>query len=236
MEKQIFHYFLIIHVICGILSLLTGTVAMSVKKGGKTHNRAGIIFYWAMFGVFITTIIFLIIYPTNLKYQFFLTIGIVSFYPAFAGKRALGMKKGINPNTVDWTAAWAVGICGVAMWIYAIYGFMNPQNFRGLAVLFFIFGTLCLQNSYSDLKGFFSKAETPKMHWFFSHGTKMTGSFAAAVTAFFVNVVPRAFPESTPYFVFLLMWIAPGVIIGVIGGRILVAYRRKFIPFRVIYL
>ncbi len=228
MEKQIFNFFLIIHVICGFLSLSTGLIAMIAQKGRRVHNVSGIIFYWAMLGVFVTTVIFFIIYPTQLKYQFFLTIGVISFYPTFSGKRLLNMKKAIVPKPVDWVAAWGVGICGIVMIAYAVYGFIYPDGFKGMAILFAIFGVVCLINAYGDLKIYMGYQKPDKMHWFLGHGGKMMGAYSAALTAFFVNVVPRYMPQNTPSYVFILTWVLPGVRVGVIAARILRQYKMKF--------
>ncbi|RYU94704.1 hypothetical protein [Emticicia agri] len=228
MEKLIFNFFLVIHVICGFLSLSTGLIAMMAQKGKKAHNISGIIFYWAMVGVFVTTVIFFIIYPTQLKYQFFLTIGVISFYPTFSGKRLLQMKKAIVPTLIDWLAAWGVGICGIVMIGYSVYGFMNPVGFNGMAILFAIFGVVCLVNAYGDLKIYLGYQKPEKMHWFLGHGGKMMGAYSAALTAFFVNIVPRYMPKNTPDFVFILTWVLPGVIVGVIAARILKKYKAKF--------
>lgn len=228
MEKLIFNFFLVIHVICGFLSLLTGLIAMIAQKGNKAHNISGKIFYWAMAGVFVTTIIFFAIYPAVLKYQFFLTIGVISFYPTFSGKRILSMKKAIVPTLVDWVAAWGVGVCGIVMLAYAVYGFVNPVGFGGMAILFAIFGVVCLVNAYGDLKIYLGYKKPEKMHWFLGHGGKMMGAYSAALTAFFVNVVPRYMPQNTPSFVLIVTWILPGVVVGIIASRILKKYKAKF--------
>jgi hypothetical protein len=62
------------------LALVTGLIAMVVRKKGGNHNRTGIVFYWSSF-VVLAAMAF-VLDPLSLKYQFFLTIGIVSFYPA----------------------------------------------------------------------------------------------------------------------------------------------------------
>ena len=63
MLKIIFQTSLFFHVIAGILALASGLVAMTYgKKGGKIHLLSGNIFYWSMAFIFITTIIFFVIY------------------------------------------------------------------------------------------------------------------------------------------------------------------------------
>ena len=229
METFIYKSSIAVHILCGILSLASGLVAMTANKGGKVHNRAGLVFYWSMFMIFITTTIFFILYPSNLKYQFFLGIGIVSFYPNWSGKRMLSMKKGLVPTMIDKIGAYLIGISGICMLAYGAYLTQNPpKNFAGLNILFFVFGTVSLANAYGDLKVYLGFVKAEKMHWFFAHAGKMMGAYSAAITAFCVNIVPRFFPENTPFFVFIIMWTAPGVIIGILSARIIKKYQVKF--------
>lgn len=229
MRALIFQPALVIHVIAGFFALLTGTIAISVrKKGGKLHNRAGIVFYWSMFVVFVTAVLFFVLYPAQLKYQFFLTIGIVSFYPTWSGKRILSMKKVVSPQWFDKLAAYIVGTSGLVMMGYGIYGFIPGNSFGGLEVLFTIFGIVSLLNAYGDLKIYLGYTEPERMHWFFTHAGKMGGAFSAAFIAFCVNVVPKYLPDGTPSYVFILTWVMPGVIIGVATARIIKSYRKKF--------
>lgn len=229
METLIYKSSIAVHVLCGILSLAAGLVAMIANKGGKIHNGAGLVFYWSMFMIFVTTSIFFILYPTNLKYQFFLGIGIVSFYPNWSGKRMLSMKKGLMPTMIDKIGAWLVGISGICMGTYGAYLTQNPpKSFGGLNILFFVFGMVSLANAYGDLKVYLGFVKAEKMHWFFAHAGKMMGAYSAAITAFFVNIVPRFFPENTPFFIFIVMWTAPGVIIGILSAGIIKKYQVKF--------
>lgn len=228
METLIYKSSIFAHVVAGILSLITGFVAMVVKKGGKTHNRAGVVFYWSMTLIFVSTIIFFLLDPTNVRYHFFLTLGIVSFYPNWSGKRMLSMKKGVNPTKLDLFGAWAVGISGIIMLAYAGYGFMNPTAVGGYKILFIIFGIVSLVNAYGDLKVYLGYVEAEKMHWFLSHAGKMIGAYSAAVSAFCVNIVPRLLPNETPAFVNILIWTMPATILGIISQQLIKRYKKKF--------
>ncbi|HLO45247.1 MAG TPA: hypothetical protein VK175_13010 [Leadbetterella sp.] len=229
MINTIFKSGLLLHVIAGVFALTSGLAAMTIgKKGGKVHNLAGQIFYWSMLVIFVTTVLFFVIFPEKLKYQFFLTIGIVSFYPTWSGKRMLSMKKEITPKWFDTLGGFAIGLSGVMMMCYGIYGFMKPQSFGGLQYLFLVFGIVSLLNAYGDLKYYLNFKTAPKMHWFFAHGGKMMGAYSAALTAFCVNIVPRYLPQNLPFYYYLFTWIAPGIVIAIISKRVLKKYKMKF--------
>ncbi len=220
---------LLIHVFCGALALITGFIAMKAKKGGKVHNKAGLVFYWSMFVIFVTSVLFFILYPTSLKYQFFLGIGIISFYPNWSGKRMLAMKKGLVPSQLDKAMAWLVGVSGLIMIAYGGYLTLFPNpSFGALNILFFIFGTVSLSNCYGDLKYYLGYVESQKMHWFFAHGGKMMGAYSAAWTAFCVNIVPRYLPKNLPDYVQIMTWVVPGITIAIVGRIILKRFRVKF--------
>ncbi len=228
MQNAIFKSALFIHVLCGAIALITGLIAMSAKKGGKLHNLSGLLYYWAMIIVFITSILFFILFPTNIKYHFFLGIGLVSFYPNWSGKRMLKMKKGLTPKLIDKIGAWVIGISGIIMITYGTYLKLYPNpSFGGLFILFYIFGIVSLTNCYGDLKYYLGYKTAQKMHWFFAHGSKMTGAYAATVTAFCVNIVPRYLPKNSPGFVQIMVWVVPGIASGIIGNIILKRFRVK---------
>lgn len=45
---------LAVHILCGAISLISGTLALSSRKGGKLHRRAGIAFAYAMVSMTLT--------------------------------------------------------------------------------------------------------------------------------------------------------------------------------------
>jgi hypothetical protein len=215
MKNLIFQTSIYIHVLAGVLALGSGLVAMTLgKKGAKIHLVSGRVFYWSMALVFITTVIFFVIYPQQLKYHFFLSIGIISFYPTWSGRRMLEMKNNLIPEWYDKLAAFTVGFAGIVMVYYGI-DLMFLKNYEGpFTYLFWIFGILSILNATGDLKYYLNFKKPQKMHWFFAHGGKMMGAYSAALTAFCVNIVPRYLPDSLPFFWYLFTWIAPGVLMA----------------------
>ena len=231
MGHLIYKSAIFIHVLCGILSLTSGLIAMIVTKGGKKHKRAGLVFYWSMAIIFATTILFFVLEPSSLKYQFFLGIGIVSFYPNWSGRRMLSMKKGILPMPIDKIGAYLIGVSGLAMIVYGAYLTIHEvKGFDGLNILFFVFGTVSLANCYGDLKVYLGYVKAEKLHWFFAHAGKMMGAYSAAITAFCVNIVPRYLPANTPSFVAILTWVAPGLTVGIVARILIKKYKLKMAP------
>lgn len=215
---------LLIHVAFGFSALATGIVPMVAKKGGKVHKFWGNVYYWSMFGVFITTLMLFALRPEQLMLQFFLCIAVLSFYFTFSGDRVLQMKKSATQATVlDRVAASLALACGLAMLGYAIYGVIGLQNYF-IAILFTVFGTLVSVNAREDLRLFFGKIESEKMHWYFGHITKIMGAYIATVTAFLVNMT-RYLPEDASVYLQLIPWLAPGVLLGV--GTAYYAKRQK---------
>lgn len=205
---------LLIHVAFGFSALATGIVPMVAKKGGKVHKFWGNVYYWSMFGVFVTTLMLFVLRPAQLKLQFFLCIGILSFYFTFSGDRVLKMKKSATQATVlDRVAAGLALACGLAMLGYAVYGVIGLQNYF-IAILFATFGTLISVNARKDLQLFFGKIDSEKMHWYFGHISKIMGAYIATITAFCVNMT-RYLPEDASAYWQLIPWLAPGVLLGI---------------------
>ena len=82
---------LLLHILCGSLSLISSALSISNKKGSSTHRFFGKFYFWGMVGVFLTAIP-LAILKLNV---FLLLIAIFSFYLAFAGMRFAVNRKGI---------------------------------------------------------------------------------------------------------------------------------------------
>lgn len=205
---------LFIHVAFGFSALTTGIVPMIAKKGGKAHKFWGNVYYWSMFGVFITTLMLFALKPGELKLQFFLCIAILSFYFTFSGDRVLQMKKSATQATLfDRVAASLALACGLAMLGYAVYAVVGIQEYF-VAILFTVFGMLIATNAREDLRLFFGTIESEKMHWYFGHISKIMGAYTATVTAFCVNMT-RYLPEDSSLYLQLIPWLTPGLLLGV---------------------
>jgi uncharacterized membrane protein len=228
MRTLLYQILLALHVAGGFTALLTGLVAMIARKGGKLHHLVGRIYYWAMMDVFVTVVGICALFPTKTFYHFFLMLSIVSVYPSFSGERILRFKKKeARPAPLDRRAARVLLVSGIGMVAYGGYLLTGkPQTF--MAVLFFVFGAISIKTGRNDLRLFSGRLELEKMHWFYGHLSRMLNSYAAATTAFLVNIGPRLLPDAAPDWVQIILWTAPSVLVGFAIARWTKYYRRKF--------
>lgn len=228
MRTLAYQTLLALHVAGGFTALLTGLIAMFAKKGGKLHTLVGRIYYWSMVDVFVTVVGIFALFPEKPIYHFFVMLSIVSVYPSFSGERVLRLKKkGTRPAPLDRFAAWVLLISGIGMAGYGgglVYSGGNPM----MIGLFFFFGFFSIRTGWNDIRLYSGKIELEKMHWFYSHLSRMLNSYAAAVTAFLVNIGPRLLPDGTPGWVSIVLWTAPATLVGFGIARWTRSYRRKF--------
>jgi uncharacterized membrane protein len=75
-----------VHVLFGLAALITGAVAMLSKKGRGRHSNLGTVYFWCLFGVFVTmsTLSFM---RWAENYHLFI-LGALSFTSAYFGRTA----------------------------------------------------------------------------------------------------------------------------------------------------
>jgi uncharacterized membrane protein len=172
-----------IHITAGGLTLLSGLVAMSAKKGQSVHRLSGKLFFWAMT---VTTVLGLNAGIFRPNYEIFIPIAIISFYQAASGYRILFIKtlnKGQKPQWVDWALT-----VGMLLTSLAFVGMGIAQLSTDLfyAIVLFSFSTIGLYCCGVDLFNYIKKP-TNKYYWLFIHIFRMSHGFIAALTAFLVN-------------------------------------------------
>lgn len=212
---------LYVHIIAGFTALTTGLVPMFAKKGGKAHVFWGNVFYWAMFFVALTA---LIRFKMEFRLIFLAGIAVFSFYNTFTGARLIRMKNNPTPELIDWVGAILTMVSALAMIVFAVLAYQKAQTFY--AILFCIFGIFSMIMASEDISVFLGKkvinstGAVPTRYWFQNHIARMGGAYIATVTAFLVVNNP-------PYIPGLVVWIAPGVIGGMIIGRTRRYYKKK---------
>jgi uncharacterized membrane protein len=215
MNTSIFDLVLILHIISGTIGLLSGTIAMVLKKTGKVHKTIGKIFFYAMVGVFVTSV-YMSIAKNNL---FLLMVGFFSFYSAATGYRILYLKKigqiKIAPKFIDYAIGFTGLLAGLAMLVITVLVFIKGNMF-GFVTL--TFGGISIWMGYEDFTKFIYPP-TQKLHWLESHGMRMAGAYTATVTAFIVVNI------NSPYQ--WIFWILPTFIIIPIAQRTVNRYTKK---------
>jgi uncharacterized membrane protein len=172
-----------VHIIGGSLTLISGLVAMTSKKGQSLHRLSGKVFFWSMA---VTTVLGLNAGIFRPNYQIFIPIAIISFYQAASGYRILFIKtlnKGQQPKLVDW--ALTIGMLLTSI-VFVVLGLLNLSIDIFYSIVLFSFSTIGFYCSGIDLYNYIKKPKN-KFYWLFIHVFRMSHGFIAALTAFLVN-------------------------------------------------
>ena len=207
---------LILHIISGFTALTCGLFSMLNRKGAKKHRLTGKLFFYGMTGVFITATFLAI--AKNIPFLFM--VGFFSYYLTCSGYRALYLKKlhlQQQPAPLDWTISITGMVSGLALVTFSYFWFTQRGMWGAVPLSF---GAFCFISGWKDIRRFY-KRPADKQYWFFTHGGRMGGAFAATVTAFIVVNVQIGSMS-------WLLWILPGVLIGFWISFILSRYRKLF--------
>lgn len=177
----LFNIFLLAHIASGGAALLTGLISMTSVKGGRTHRLVGKIFFWAMAGVFISSV-----YMSLVKNNWFLLcVGFFSFYLTSSGYLVLKAKAVKNMNTVRpmyWGVCLFGFVAGIAMLGLSINMYSKGYMFGTVPL---VFGVLSSWLSFLDYRMIMTESKL-KQVWLKSHALRMAGAFVATLTAFIV--------------------------------------------------
>lgn len=216
MGEKIISAFLIIHIIGGATSLLSGLVAMFTQKGGRSHRLAGKIYFGGMTAVFIGAVVVAIAHRND----FLLMVGFFSYYMTVRGYRILSLKKldrGQKFAPLDWII---ISVSAIFIFTLITWGVWAWMQGSGMGIVGLVFGLIGLTFLVNDIKSYVNPP-TEKMHWWYTHISSMGGSYIAATTAFIVVNI------QLPHYQWVL-WIIPSVIGGILIGRTIRKYKREF--------
>lgn len=193
------------HVIAGSIALVCAFVAISVRKGGRLHNRVGKIYFWSMMAIAITAIPVAIIRPNIMLFL----VALFSSYMAYIGwrfgnrSRYLGTRRPVIPVLML-----VVGIFMIGTGLVQVFS-GTPMGWALAA-----FGGIGLQFSISDIR--VNGTELSFADRITMHLTHMLGGTIATVTAVLVQqVVPRMGADN-PWVV--AVWLAPTLVITPLIG------------------
>jgi hypothetical protein len=198
------------HVIAGVASLLAAPVAMVAPKGGGVHRAAGQVYFWGMAVIFVTAMVMSFFRPNI----FLIAVSVLSFYGAFAGRRALLHKRTDRApaGLVDWVAVCVALAMGMAVATWGAWqiaaGALAAGPFPALGVAF---GVLIVSGALGDARRF--RRLAAKNEWWFLHMNQMLGSYVGLLTAFLVQTVaPRLLEAGMPPDWVWTVWVAPTII------------------------
>jgi hypothetical protein len=172
--------FLVLHIATGFAALAAGTLAMLSRKGGPTHIRAGLVFYWGMVGAGVSALALALLRPNT----FLFTIGVLTLYFVHAGRRALAA------DAPDWrdyggsAGMLAVGAVMIGLGGLDLAGAALVPLPVGLSPVLIAFGAIGAALSALDLRDFRRELQWPEK--VARHLQRMTAGFIAASTAFVV--------------------------------------------------
>ena len=132
---------LILHILAGSIGLLTGTVAMAVRKGGKLHRASGNVFTAAMLILAASAFCLAI-----LKSQQGNIVGSVgTFY--LIGTAWLAGRRGERTRLIEWSALF-IGLAGavaaIALGVYTLHNPGGVDKTTAPAGMSFFFGAILL--------------------------------------------------------------------------------------------
>lgn len=203
---QFFTVFITIHAVAGMIALITGTISVIAKKGGKVHKKSGKVFFYGMIVAGSSGIIASLL-PEHYN-PFLFVVGLFSIYLVVSGYRALGFTKIKTKAQLrpDILLAWGMMVVAVLMVLFGGYVLIKIDT---IGIVLLIFGVIAFFNGYTDLKAF-RNLKTLRAKAIRLHIGKISGGYIAAFTAFLVTnqILPT-----------LLSWLLPTVF-----GTIFITY------------
>ncbi len=171
---------LILHILAGSIALLTGTVAMAVRKGGNVHRASGDVFTVAMLTLATSAFCLAI-----LKSQEGNIVGSVgTFY--LIGTAWLAGRRGERTRLIDWSALF-VGLAGavgaIALGVYTLHNPSGVDKTTAPAGMSFFFGAILLLATAGDIRmlargGISGRQRITRHLWRMCYGLFIaTGSF-----------------------------------------------------------
>jgi len=199
-----FSAFLILHIIGGAVGLISGTLNLVMKKGGKIHKLIGQFFFYGMLLAGLSALILSLIKSNH----FLFIVGVFTLYMVITGKRYIYLKMlgaGQKPGWIDWMISASMLLAAVVFLVWGVLLLFNERNF---GIVLFVFGFISLGFVRRDLINYTGKM-TEKNYWLLMHLQRMMGAYIASTTAFLV-VNAKYLPFEFPGFVF---WLLPTAIL-----------------------
>ena len=217
----------IFHVIGGSVALGAFLIPLISKKGGKLHIKAGWTYSYAMILVGLSAFVitpwrvFFDSARTPSSQGFALFLFFIAFFTLSAlwdGLSVLKLKNRKAPSK-DFRHLAPPAATVLLAFVTQLMGLHLHDN---LLIGFPFIGYFLAAGQFH----YWLTAPKEKMHWWYAHMNGMITACIATVTAFAVIAVPRIWPSPIAHS--LVLWIAPGLVLGTILGRWTVFYKNQF--------
>ncbi|MBK9591263.1 MAG: hypothetical protein IPO32_07100 [Crocinitomicaceae bacterium] len=199
-----FSAFLIVHIIGGGAGLISGTLNLILKKGGKIHKIIGQFFFFGMLVAGLSALILSFIKSNH----FLFIVGVFTLYMVITGKRYIYLKLlGVNqkPALFDWMISLAMVFAALVFLVLGVMMLIKQNNFGIVLIVFGIISFGFVRRDFSNYRGQVKE----KNYWLLMHLQRMTGAYIASATAFLV-VNAKYIPFELPAFVF---WLLPTAVL-----------------------
>lgn len=190
---------LVLHVLGGSSALAGALGAIVTQAAGMAHDwhrRTGLVFFWGMALLFVTSIPLAVLASS----VFLLLVALFSFYMAFSGLRHARRRRG-GASRVDRGAALGMVVVGAAMLALGLGALVGGD---GMAPVLLVFGVLSVGLGWGDLHVFAGDAPRGRER-IALHLRMMLGGTIAAITGFVTTNLP-----TDPA---VIAWLAPTVVL-----------------------
>lgn len=198
----LFQFLLILHISCGVIGLISGSINILAKKGDKRHRNIGRIFTIAMLLAGFSSLILSILHPNT----FLFMVGVFTIYMIATGFRYLRHKKTLATSYwLDYMLSIIMLLCCISFILLGLTAIFAGHYFGIVLIVFSSFGIIFVYRDYTNFKG---KSKC-KNYWLLEHLSRMIGAFIASLTAFLVvnaSYIPVQIPS-------ILLWLLPSILL-----------------------
>ena len=178
---------LIIHIIAGVSTLITGPIAIFYNfKNPKKHRLVGKAFFYAMLIVGFFSVGGYLKHPHSAFMQFLMGIAIIVVAGVFRGVRTIFIMKGGPVLRFDFVYTALLGLGGIWMAGMSVWHFQQGTMIA-IPILFAVFSIMALKDTRQNISLFRHPANQHRLDWMRVHSSTMLGAFTASTTAFTVN-------------------------------------------------
>lgn len=174
---EVFKSVLLVHVLCGSISLFMGLAILLMPKGNNRHRKLGNAYFYMMMLAGISAIVLSGLHSNS----FLFIVGIFTLYMLISGKRYISYSPQKPLKWSDYLTTILMAVFGLMFIATGIYDLIKGNNF-GIVLL--VFGGISEFFVGTDVRFFMKKI--PEVSKFPTHLQRMIGSYIAATTAFLV--------------------------------------------------